>query len=241
MPKTVDSIHAPGYREGAHERSRHRVLMAMRWRNKELWAEDKKKRRLPSDWHDWMLCPAADGYKSWGCTCHQAIDNAPRSMVERERQLRAMLDRELSIPIKERLKAANAKAPRVAPVVAIEPAAVSWVKSIDTSVGGGSMPPHARVDGLDAEPVDRGSGRVGVPPARGRIQVGCRLADAQGAVAVDVAPKPLRAPAAESHPRASGREGRSRLRSGYRTRFSAWIGWIRDRLSDLHGHGRAAG
>jgi hypothetical protein len=44
--------------------------MAVRWRILSARNEDKKRKRLPSDWHEWMNCPALSGeYKTLGCTC----------------------------------------------------------------------------------------------------------------------------------------------------------------------------
>ena len=62
--------------EAARIRSSYRARMAIRWRNKAARAEDKRLKRLPANWHDWMHCPskgtATDplrGYQGPGCTC----------------------------------------------------------------------------------------------------------------------------------------------------------------------------
>lgn len=55
--------------EAARLRNIHRSLMAIRWRNRKCRAWDLKLGRLPADWHDWMRCPAPEGYQTVGCTC----------------------------------------------------------------------------------------------------------------------------------------------------------------------------
>ncbi len=101
MPRTCTDQHNPvEYKKGALTRAAHRTLMAIRWRNPELRAEDRSKRHLPTDWHDWMNCPGTDhnkpngGYRTSSCTCDSWLTpaaktaRAPRSQVDDERRLR---------------------------------------------------------------------------------------------------------------------------------------------------------
>ena len=137
MPKTEEDASLPGYREGALIRARHRVLMAIRWRNKEARDEDKKLKRLPEDWHEWMGCPAVDqGYGSPPCTCDLRQSSHPREEEKRERALREKLGKELKFSFKDRKQAAL----EGRSIATEEPRPLSkilWVKTIDT---GGSAP-----------------------------------------------------------------------------------------------------
>jgi hypothetical protein len=119
--------HLP-YEQGAILRAEHRRLMMQRWRNPELRAEDRGARRLPQDWHDWMMCKAYDGYGTEGCTCDTWMQrdmsvarNQPRAIVQRERAQRIRL---------EQLGNGQRAKPRE-----VEEAteAIIWVKTVDTS------------------------------------------------------------------------------------------------------------
>jgi hypothetical protein len=77
MPEFAYSVeyvhHAPSHEidQAAALRAQHRRIMAVRWRCPSARTEDRLMGRLPEDWHDWMHCPAVDGYGSFGCTCDQ--------------------------------------------------------------------------------------------------------------------------------------------------------------------------
>jgi hypothetical protein len=87
MP-TTDGL---SLKDAAIVRSRHRNLMSLRWRSRELRAEDRAQGRLPANWHDWMMCPADDGYGSRGCTCDQALNQHPREVRKRVHAERAQV------------------------------------------------------------------------------------------------------------------------------------------------------
>lgn len=65
----LDEDSEEGMLEAASRRNAHRNLMAIRWRDQQARAEDKQSGRLPENWHDWMRCPAPEGYQTRGCTC----------------------------------------------------------------------------------------------------------------------------------------------------------------------------
>lgn len=65
----LDEDSKEGMLEAARLRNGHRRLMAIRWRNLRCRAMDRRFGRLPDDWHDWMRCPAPEGYQTMGCTC----------------------------------------------------------------------------------------------------------------------------------------------------------------------------
>ncbi len=121
MPSFSDDPEDPEYAHGAIVRSHHRTLMRLRWRNPDLRATDKQLRRLPEDWHTWMLCPADDqnppkGYRGSGCTCDTWLKpdarpvTDPRAQMVIERKLRATLQKELMYSFKAR-EAARAGGP----------------------------------------------------------------------------------------------------------------------------------
>lgn len=132
MPSTEENQSEDGYRQGALIRARHRTLMALRWRCKDARDEDKKLRRLPEDWHEWMGCPGVDqGYGSPACTCDQKLCQHPREVRTRERELRKKLSEELKFSFKER-KTAQLEG-RTIVVEEARPLVRSlWVKTIDT-------------------------------------------------------------------------------------------------------------
>jgi hypothetical protein len=187
--------------------------MAMRWRDREAREEDRKKRRLPSDWHDWMMCPAEDGHKSTGCTCELSLSNAPREAVMRDRALRETLDRELSIPIKDRLRGVRSLEDG-------KPQVVEWVKSIDAREHSDSMAirrqEHAQV-------------------SRGLVAQDSRLARL-GARSI-----PVRAPASGHGPRhRAGRRSDGRLGGSARVRLPSWLTRIGRYLSGVRTVGSEA-
>jgi hypothetical protein len=134
MPKTVEDPSEPGYAEGSRIRAAHRTLMALRWRSKEARDEDRKARRLPDDWHDWMNCPGVDqGYATQACTCDKPLCQHPRELVKRERDLRKKLSEELRFSFKDRQRA-DLEGRKIA-TNDIKPfSAVLWVKTIDTPI-----------------------------------------------------------------------------------------------------------
>ena len=133
MPKTEEDESLPEYREGARIRAKHRTLMALRWRNKEARSEDKKLKRLPEDWHEWMNCPGVDqGYGTQLCTCDQPLNQHPRELVIKERCLRKVLAGELKFTFKER-KTAIAEGRNIVVNDADPLVKVQWVKTIDTA------------------------------------------------------------------------------------------------------------
>ena len=144
MPKTEEDDSLPEYRQGALMRARHRVLMAIRWRSKEARDEDKRLRRLPEDWHEWMGCPGVDqGYGSPPCTCDQKVSSHPSAVMQRERQLRKRLSGELKFSFKERNQAAlegrTIVTEEARPLVK-----VVWVKTIDTAGCAPTIAPRGR-------------------------------------------------------------------------------------------------
>lgn len=78
--------------EAARIRKDHRTAMAVRWRDPEARKEDKRRKRLPLDWHDWMNCPAPEGYQTAGCSC----DSWARTAQERRQSRRARKRQEWS-------------------------------------------------------------------------------------------------------------------------------------------------
>lgn len=216
MPETIeDEDDRAGYRAGAQVRARHRQRMAMRWRDKAARAEDKSKRRLPMDWHDWMMCQAEDGYASRWCTCDSPATNSPRDVAQRERQVRAALERELLIPIKERLRG-------VVPVEVPEPVAVEWVKTIDAPTSADTMTGLGR--------------REHVRISQGLVAQESRLARS-GARSLAI-----RAPASGKGPHPQpGRRSAGRLGRGLGLRVPSWLSRVRSYLSVLQFPGRTGG
>ena len=150
MPKYAEDPSHPAYAAGAIKRAHHRTLMRLRWRNKEARDRDREAKRLPHDWHEWMLCDAKDGYKTAGCTCdtwHAAEarqPTRPSEIIRQDRLLRAKLSRELTYSFKARqLAEANGEVlvgRGVGAVDTITPATAVWVKSIDTGAHRLSIP-----------------------------------------------------------------------------------------------------
>jgi len=238
MPKTEDRASKPGYRAGAFDRARHRVLMVLRWRDKALRDADKKARRLPVDWHDWMMCPAEKGYGSRWCTCDQRIDNSPRGQRDRERMLRATLDRELRLSMKERSSPAK---------VSLDPVVASWacpieVNSIDTHTPPTSMPPHD--DPASSSGADHPAARSLAP---GQVGFGSRLSIEGGTARLVRQPArqlTVRGPAAKEPPGGhAGRHDRQRerLAKGRRPGFASWIARLRRYVSALRSNASEAG
>jgi hypothetical protein len=131
MPVTSDDEASPEYAAGAHRRAEHRRLMAVRWRNIDARKDDRAKSRLPQDWHDWMGCPANDGYATRGCVCDLWAErgkrvNSPVHQRDQERLVRSTLMAELRVPIKERMAG---KQPEAAPP---EVSMSLWVKTVDS-------------------------------------------------------------------------------------------------------------
>lgn len=128
LPFFDPETNEPPLVERARARANHRAIMAMRWRNQEARAEDRKLGRLPYDWHEWMGCPH-DQYGAKECTCDRDMRNQQHPSVLRQRE-RA-----------HRAKLASA------PSGAQDSACVHWVESIDTtridtSWHPGTMPGH---------------------------------------------------------------------------------------------------
>lgn len=140
----------PPISERATARAHHRAIMALRWRNLEARAEDRKLGRLPYGWHDWMGCPR-DTYNSPGCTCDTICKNEqhPSEIRQRERDMRA------------RLNAPTARAPETPGMC------VQWVQSIDTPTHQTTITPHAR------SLVDRSPANQLVPPQGDESDQGC--------------------------------------------------------------------
>lgn len=103
----------PSFSDRAKARASHRAIMAMRWRNQEARAEDRKLGRLPYDWHDWMLCPQ-DTYGASGCACDAGQGKGQHPVVLRQIE-------------RERRAKQSAMGARTA-----QNACVQWVQSIDT-------------------------------------------------------------------------------------------------------------
>jgi hypothetical protein len=218
MPKTEEDPSEEGYRKGALIRARHRTLMALRWRSKEARDEDKKARRLPDDWHEWMGCPGVDqGYGSPPCTCDQKLSTHPRAVRERERETRKRLSAELKFSFKERKLAKEEGRELVA--AGVQPlAGVVWVKTIDTA----SSAPTIE---------NRGRPSYGIVKNLGVSEVGSR----------PIARYPSTPAARSDSPSVvSTRAVTKRLKPGVRIRLPAWITAGGRALSYLLGGCRAA-
>ena len=211
MPRTcTDQHNSVEYKQGALTRAAHRTLMAIRWRNPELRDEDKSKRRLPTDWHDWMNCPGSDssnkpngGYKTAACSCDQWLTpraktvRSPRSQVDDERKLRERLKRELSSV--ERMPGQDGP-------ILLQPVVTSWVKTIDS----GTLPPSVRRHAAAAVSHSR-------PRASSRKSGTDRSPSASQALSVQSRPP------ASAGGRWDGRKNHSRLGAGARVRVPPWV------------------
>lgn len=86
-------------REAAVIRSQYRHLMAIRWRSPEARAEDQQLGRLPENWHDWMDCPAFEGYQSLGCTCDEWVrQKSPKRYRSDKLQIQKSQKRPILVP-----------------------------------------------------------------------------------------------------------------------------------------------
>ena len=74
----LDEDDPAGMLEAARLRNAWRNVMAIRWRNPKCREQDKNLGRLPEKWHDWMHCPAPEGYGTNGCTCDIWLEKKKR-------------------------------------------------------------------------------------------------------------------------------------------------------------------
>lgn len=233
-------------REGAIIRARYRTLMRIRWRNPTLRAEDKAKKRLPLDWHDWMECPAERGHLSRWCTCESWLTAArptnhpvQQTLKNRERRAELKIEGQYSYKEVERAREQGLQLKDRGPGAKQGALGISlYVKTIDTPTRSPSIDPRRDAGAND-------QARVPSDGENMRQGLVCLRAPAQARSSSE----PLRARTADSAA-SDGREGSTiqgaggsgseRLRGGRRLRIPPWILGVGRHLSYLFSRRRTA-